>query len=388
MAVQGRNSLWYNTFMEVMFWIFFGIIGYIFFGYPTLVFLVSKFVKRLVRKKPNTQDQLPTVTLIIAAYNEAMVIKKKIENTLAIDYPKDKLQVIVFSDGSTDHTDAIVKSYSSVGIELMRIEGRVGKTECQNQVIVQATGEIVVFSDANSMYDWQAIKNLVRNFSDDKIGCVVGELRYRKNEKSDEGLYWKLEQFLKKKESVIDSCLGANGAIYAVRKDLYIPLPSDAISDFIEPFKIYAQGFRVVYEPSAFCTETVLENKTEFLRKRRIITRTMRSLPHISEFLNPFRYGWYSISLWSHKILRWFPAVFLIVLFIANTFLLDQPFFQITFILQISFYVFAFIGIFYHKKIFSIPYLFIVMHIAALYAIGDIFIGKKTTTWKPLRTNE
>ena len=293
--------------MEALFWINLGILVYIFAGYPALIFLVSKI------KKQNTQsiisEKLPTVTMIIAAYNEERVIREKIENTLSLDYPRDRLQIMVFSDGSSDATDAIVKSYASAGIELKRIEGRKGKTHCQNECVSYATGDIVVFSDANSMYDAGAIKKMMMHFSDAKIGGVVGELRYIKNGSSDEGIYWKIEQFLKKGESIIDSCLGANGSIYAVRRSLYVQLADDAISDFIEPFKIYEQGYRVVYEPAAFCLEPVGANSTEFSRKKRIIARAFASLKYIKAFLNLYKYGWYSFTLWSHKIIRWFPLV-------------------------------------------------------------------------------
>lgn len=405
-SCQNLSNSYTKPIMQTAFWVFLGILIYIFFGYPIIVWTLSTIVERVrcntyakpasVRKPGEDVDNkpgqynaenfdLPTVTLIIAAYNEAKIIKEKIFNTFELDYPKNKLQVIVFSDASTDHTDAIVKSFASRGIEFVRIEGRVGKTECQNRVITQATGDIVVFSDANSMYDPQAINYLVRNFADETIGCVVGELRYIKNAKSDEGLYWKFEQWLKRKESRIDSCLGANGSMYAIRKHLYVQLPADAISDFIKPFKIYEQGYRVIYEPDAFCSETVGKNKTELYRKRRIIARTFSSLKYISSFLNPLRYGWYSVSLWSHKVLRWFALVFMAGLFMANMFLLGNPLFLIVFIVQIVFYISALIGIKVHAKPFSVAFLFMVMHVSAILGIGDTIVGKKITTWKTMR---
>jgi cellulose synthase/poly-beta-1,6-N-acetylglucosamine synthase-like glycosyltransferase len=380
--------------MQIVFWVSFGILFYIFFGYPILIWTLSTIVERVASaRKPGEDldnklrgdDQLPTVTLIIAAYNEAKIIKEKIYNTFEIDYPKNKLQVIVFSDASTDHTDAIVKSFSGRGIEFFRIEGRVGKTECQNQVIKHATGDIVIFSDANSMYDPQAIKHLVYHFRDEKIGCVVGELRYVKNGTSDEGLYWKLEQFLKRGESCIDSCLGANGSIYAIRKNLYVPLPADAISDFIEPFKIYEQGYRVVYESDAFCTETVGDSSTEFARKQRIITRTLSSLKYITPFLNPLRYRWYSISLWSHKILRWFAFIAMISCFIATISLIHKPFFALLLVVQVIFYLAPFLGNYYSFRVFHIPYYFVMLQYMSLLAIINFFRNKNSIIWQPLR---
>lgn len=381
--------------MQIVFWVSFGILVYTFFGYPVLIWTLSTIVERVASfrrpgedldNKLRGDDQLPTVTLIIAAYNEASVIKEKIHNTFELDYPKSKLQVIVFSDASTDHTDAIVKSFGGRGIDLMRIEGRVGKTECQNQTVMHATGEIIVFSDANSMYDASSIKNLVRHFSNEKIGCVVGELRYVSHGRVQEGLYWNIEQKMKQCESVLDSCLGANGAMYALRKTLFVPLMSDAISDFVEPFMIYRQGYRVIYEPKAFATEIIgQDHQVELTRKKRIITRTLSSLKYITPFLNPFRYGWYSISLWSHKILRWFAFIAMISCFIATILLVHELFFALLLALQVSFYIAAFLGNYYSLRIFHIPYYFVMLQYVSLLAIINLFRNKNAVTWQPLR---
>ena len=367
--------------MELVFWISAGVMVYIFAGYPAFIFLASLFIKKPVRQGVDH----PTVTFIIAAYNEAGMIKEKIYNTFELDYPKDKLQVIVFSDASSDHTDAIVKSFASRGIEFVRIEGRVGKTACQNEVIKQATGEIVVFSDANSMYDARAIKNLVRNFADDRVGVVVGELQYLKNNKSSESIYWRFERLLKQAESSVYSCLGANGAIYAIRRRLYVPLPADAISDFVEPFKIYEQGFRVVYESSARCVEPAVTNHREFSRKRRIVARALRSLRYVQPFLNPFSYGIYSAMLWSHKILRWFVLIAMAIFFISSALLTSHVGYFMIFALQLIFLFFAALGIFSQRKIFSAPYLFMVMYVSVVAAVVDVLHDRSPATWNPER---
>ena len=322
--------------MPWVFGISLAILVYTFAGYYGLVFVVSRLKKKPVAKYLPPDGKLPTVTMLIAAYNEEKVIREKIENTLALDYPRDRLQIVVFSDGSTDATDAIVKSYSSAGIQLLRVEGRKGKTHCQNEAVKIATGDILVFSDANSMYDRHAIKKLIQNFHDEEVGVVVGELRYSHEDVIQEGLYWKMERFLKVHESSIESCLGANGAIYAIRRNLYKPLPDDAISDFIEPFFVYRQGYRVVYESTAFAIEHIGETTAiESLRKQRIITRTLSSFKYIIDFLNPFKYGWYSIALWSHKLIRWFASLFMTVTFVSNIFLIGHLGFFIFFILFI-----------------------------------------------------
>ncbi|HWH07181.1 MAG TPA: glycosyltransferase family 2 protein [Candidatus Paceibacterota bacterium] len=356
------------------------LVVYVYIGYPLVLRIAVQLFSRPVRKGYCE----PRVTLIVSAYNEEAVIGKKIENTFALDYPSEKLEIIICSDGSTDSTDEIVRSYDGKVI-LHRVEGRRGKPECQNQGAAIASGDVLVFSDANSMYDTAALRNLMQNFHDEKVGVVCGELRYKKNNKSDEGLYWKLERFLKEAESVLGSCLGANGAIYAVRKELFHPLPPEACSDFVEPFYAYDAGYRVVYEATAFCTEVPGDNAEEFNRKQRIITNSLQSIYLIKKFLNPFRYGWYSLALWSHKMLRWYAFLFLIVAFIANLFLVGNFFFLTLLLLQVLFYVFAFIGIFSSFKLFSIPYYFIAVNLASFLAVVDTVVGRKVTSWEKVR---
>lgn len=364
--------------METALYTSLGLLAYVYAGYPALVFGLSRIIRRPVRKSPIT----PRVSLIISAYNEADVIEAKINNALALDYPKDLLEIIVVSDGSTDRTDDIVRSFGINTVRLLRIEGRRGKTFCQNEAVAFARGEIMVFSDADSMYDARAIRELVANFSDARVGVVCGELRYIKDSAIGEGMYWNIETFLKRAESSIDSCLGVNGAIYALRKTDYINLPSHGQSDFIEPFLIYKKKLRVVYDPSAFCTEKAVTHSNEFTRKERIVTGALESLSIICEFLNPFRYGWYSFTLWSHKVIRWFTFVLLIVIFISNAFLLSNPLFATLFIAQIVCYTFALIGFFSRWKIFSIPHYFALLHFASLSAFIKVLRGKTATTWE------
>lgn len=354
------------------------LIIYIYFIYPLIIFLLSKLIKKEIKHK----EIYPFVSIIIAAYNEEKIIEKKILNTLELDYPKEKLEIIVFSDASSDNTDNIIKKYINNGVKLFRFGGRQGKTYCQNESIKKAKGEIIVFSDANSIYDKLAIKNLVFNFSDSKVGVVCGELKYLKNNISEEGIYWKIERFLKEKESLINSCLGANGSIYALRKSLYLNLPLKAISDFIAPFLIYKQNYRVIYEKKAFCFEEIGNNKNEFKRKKRIILRSLNSLKYIKEFLNPLKYGFYSIQLWSHKLLRWLIPYLLIILLISNLFLINLQFFKILLYIQFIFYLLAIIGIKYRFKFFSIPYYFCLINLASLLAFIDYIKGKTKTTWE------
>lgn len=365
--------------MYYFFFFFLFVIGYVYVGYPIIIFFISKLFGRHIDKENNF---FPTVSLIIAAYNEEKVIDEKIKNSLALNYPKEKIEIIVFSDGSTDKTDAIVQSYRDYGIELFRIEGRKGKTYCQNEAVKKSSGEIIVFSDANSMYDEDALSELSANFFDPTVGVVCGELRYIKQKKSHEGLYWKIEKFLKKTESKINSCIGANGAIYAVRKELYEKLPDEIISDFIEPLLIYKKGYRVIYDAAAFCTEEIGDSPQEFNRKKRIILRSLQSLYLISSLLNPLKYTFFAFQVWSHKILRWMVPVFLLGIIVTNVFLLENDYFKIFLWLQGMFYLLAFVGKYNKNSVFSIPYYFCVINWAASLAIIDWLRGKKQIIWK------
>lgn len=368
--------------MELLFAICAGILAYTFLGYPLLAFLISRIRRRPVLRAP----QYPAVTFIISAYNEQAVIAEKIENTLALEYPRHLLSIIVLSDGSTDATDQIVARYESQGVRLLRVDGRRGKTYCQNRAVEISTGDILVFSDANSMYDPSSVRELVANFSDPHIGVVCGELRYRKRPGTEEGLYWNIETLLKTWESAIDSCLGVNGSMYAIRRSAFVPLPDYAQSDFVEPFMVYRQGYRVIYDPAAFCIEEPASNHGEYDRKVRIVHGALRNTVFLAGFLNPFRYGWYSVTLWSHKVIRWFMPVFLIGTFVSSAFLVSRPVYCAIFLAQAIIYGLGLLGRFVPGRIFSLPYYLLLINTASLVAIANLILGKPVETWEPVRS--
>ena len=344
------------------------------------------------------------VSLIIAAYNEERVIEKKIKNSLALDYPKDKLEIIIFSDSSVDKTDEIVKQYKDSGIKLYRIEGRRGKTFCQNEVVKLAEGEILIFSDANSMYQTNVIKKMIPYFSNDNIGCVVGELRYE-NKKTDkkskhvegENIYWKYDKILKMLESKISSVVTANGSIYSIRKSAYVPLEANMNSDFIEILRIVARHHKVLYEPQAVAWESTAENsQMEFRRRIRIVLGSMSSIikdKNIHHLLNLFSAGIFAIQLLSHKVLRWFSGVFLILIFLLNILLLGNGiFYSLTMWGQGIFYLFAFWGLMSEQvlskkapKIPHVAYYFCLSCFAMLSGVMDALRGKEIISWEPER---
>src|SRR5688572_4793909 len=282
-------------------------LGYIYFGYlGALRLIVWLRGPRPIRRSAIA----PPLTLVISAYNEAPVIRNKIENALELDYPADHLEILVISDASDDGTDAIVQRYASRGVRLFRQPERRGKTAGLNAALPGARGDIIVFSDANAMYRPDALRMLVRNFADPKVGCATGEARYvpGRNVIADVGerVYWDYEMQVKRLETALGSMVGGDGAIYAIRKSLWQPLPENAINDFLNPLQIVAAGWRAVYEPDAVCfEESAGRTGAEYRRRVRIVSRSWRAIFQAPAVLNPFRVGFFAWCVLSHKVLRW-----------------------------------------------------------------------------------
>ncbi|WP_379810114.1 glycosyltransferase [Halolamina salifodinae] len=340
----------------------------------------------------NLPSELPTVSLVIAAYNEEEIIAEKIENSLDIDYPSEKLEIIVFSDASSDKTDEIVSSYCTDGVKLRRIEGRVGKTECQNIVVRELDSEIVVFSDANSMYESDAILELIRAF-EPGVGCVVGELRYGDDGNVEgESIYWQYERLIKRFESQFGSVTTANGSIYAVRASAYVPLAREAISDFAEPLSLIENGHRVAYVSSAIAREQTGEStESELSRRIRIVTRSWNTLFDHLELLNVLQYPLFGFKLLSHKVLRWLSPVFLSCMFVASVALAvvtHGPLYPLLVGFQILFYCCAVVGALGDRfdmetsLLFHVPYYFLVSNYGMAQAIVAVLRRNNIVTWE------
>lgn len=378
----------------LVFWITLGLILYAYLGYALCIFLISIFVRNPVRKNDEYE---PTVTLLITAYNEEKDIANKLENAMNLAYPVSQMEILVASDGSTDRTDEVVTEYSRKvkNISLLRVEGRVGKTETQNQAVLKASGEIIVFSDATTEYKGDAIRKIVRNYADPGVGAVSGRYNYITEKGSAMGmatiLFWKYENFIKFCQSRIKTITGCCGCIYSVRKDLYEPLKRDIISDLVEPLKILEKGYRIAFEKEAIAFETTTEASSEELKMRiRVITRGMNGILHMRTLLNPFKHGFVSLQLLSHKVLRWLIPVLMIFLFVSNGFLLGHWFYNTTFSLQIGLYFLALVGWFVDQKgfkvrILSIPLYFCVINIACLIGLFNILKGEKKSVWETVR---
>jgi len=374
--------------MELIFWILCAVIVYTYAGYPLLLIILTSVRKKKVIKKP----VFPSVSLIITAFNEELCIGEKIRNSLELNYPENLLEIIAVSDGSTDKTNEIVKNVNSPLVKVIINKKQNGKTACQNIAAEKAKGEILVFTDANSMFERDALQKLVRNFADVRVGGVCGELKYCREtgepESGSENVYWKLEKFIKKRESILYSTLGANGAIYALRKNLYTPLPDDIISDLIQGLLPVGKKSRMVYEHEAIAWEKHEPDfGKEFQRKQRIIMRSFYSLIKYREFFNPFRYGIVSFQLISHKLLRWFIPLFLLLVLVSNIFLYGSLFFKVFLYFQIAFYIVSLFTYVFNVKnrYLSMCVYFCLVNCASLAALIKVIMGKRIISWTPSR---
>jgi glycosyltransferase involved in cell wall biosynthesis/acylphosphatase len=315
----------------IIFTICTALLVYVFVVYPILVLILGSSRKREFTLR---WEEPPTVTMILSAHNEAETIAQKLENALMQDYPEEKLDIIVVDDGSTDDTAEIVHNLESNRITLVQQEAKRGKTSALNRAVEEADAEVLVFTDANAMYKPDAVSRLVEMFdAEGQISVVCGELHYQQHPQAisdEESRYWSFEIRLKKAESNLGTLLGANGSIYAMRRELYEPLREDLISDFIGPLLLSMRGYRTVYQPQAISVETSTRSlKSEFRRKKRIVQRGLFGLSVHRELLNPFKTGWLAVKLWSHKVLRWLTLLWLLGMLIGNWGMDPNTLFQI-----------------------------------------------------------
>jgi len=369
---------------------------YAYAGYLGVIILLSIVISKPVKKG----DIEPVVSIIITAYNEEKHIAEKLLNSFALEYPHGKFEIIVASDGSTDRTDEIVRGYVEnefgINVVLHRVEGRLGKTATQNSAVNIARGEIIVFSDAASMYEKNAIKELARNYADPSVGAVSGMYNYNNPTGSQVGfatiLFWKLENFIKSRQTRIHTITGCCGCIYSVRKSLYTNLPANIISDLVEPLTILQKGYRIVFEPRALAVEDTTEKpREEFSMRVRVIVRGMNGLLYMKTLLNPFKYPFVAFQLISHKVLRWLVPVFCITAFISSAFLaIGNVYYQGILLAQCGFYLMAIIGLLMErhqisKKIFSLPMYFTVVNVASLISMIKVLKRENIVVWQTQR---
>lgn len=354
--------------------------------YPPLLWALSV----VFRRKWVAEEYYPYVTIVISAYNEAAVIGKKIENALALEYPPESLEIVVSSDGSTDGTNQIVAEVDDPRVKLMAFE-RSGKTACLNKVVPQVSGDIVVFTDANSMFPSNVLKKMTRHLTDSQIGLVTGGTIYvdQTGKPEPTGIYAKLEKWTKLRESIIASCVGADGAIFALRKELYQPLSDADINDLVIPLRVVRGGRRTIMAPEVYCVEEAASHGGQaFRRQVRISTRTIWALWHNRDLFSFRQFGFFAFFLWSHKLLRLTMPFWFLMAILLNILLLHfEPAYWVPMILFAGFTL-AGIGSqlgWVQGSMAAVCKLFLITGASQFVAWMRVFMGKKDVLWTPQR---
>lgn len=388
--------------MKFVFWLSIVIIIYTYIGYGFFVYILLSF-KRFFKKKNKaiiSKAPLPDLCLIIPAYNEEKDIVQKIANCQSLKYPKHQLQIYFITDGSTDKTKALIEHQlqsSIYPIKIFHQQERKGKIAAIKRIMPMVESPIAVFTDANTLLNANALENLARHFQNAKIGAVAGEKRIIRNTKeasnrAGEGMYWLYESKLKQWDAAFYSVVGAAGELFAIRTELFEPIPNDTIiEDCFLTLRIAQKGYRVAYAPDAYALESPSVNiKEELKRKIRISAGGLQLIYRLRSLLNPIKYGWLSFQYISHRVLRWTLAPALLpILFVSNIFLVftTGDIYKWLLILQLLFYTFALLGhlLAAHKikvKVFFIPYYFCIMNYAVYLGFAKIVQNRQSVLWE------
>lgn len=372
---------------EIFFWLSLILLFYTFIGYPVLLLMAAIFYHNRVKKSYIT----PKITIVVTVHNEVSNIENRINNLLSQNYPKDLLSILVVSDGSQDNTVDIARGFDPRCVQIMEIKERVGKAEALNRAIPLCRTDIVILADARQRFDENAVKELVANFSDERVGAVSGELCFETADKTGvgEGLdfYWKYDKFLRKNESKLYSTVGATGAIYAIRKSLFKPIDSDVLlDDVMIPMNIVMQGYRCIFEPKAKAYDVISSTQEEEERRKiRTIAGNFQMFFRYGNLLNPLKNPvWF--QAFSHKFLRIIAPFFIVTLFIFNVLLAKNNILLAALGFQAVFYLCALSGYFTRKKkhqskIFAIPYGFLMLNIFTIMASLEFIFRKPLNIW-------
>lgn len=383
--------------MTSAFWLVAILLAYGYAGYGLMILLLA----RLFAARGKTDQDLPTVrplraSLLIAAHNEASTIRAKLENALSLDTGPHRLDVVVVSDGSTDGTPDVVRAFGSPSVRLIEITEHKGKMHALNQGIAAIDGDVVVFSDANSKFRKDAVRRLLGHFADPEVGGACGRLTVSKVRRSwlgrGEALYWAYDNAQKLAESGLGGAVSAQGSLYAVRRELVGPLPAAVADDLVNSLRVVAQGKRLVFEPEAITEEAVSGNAIEeFGRRVRSTEQGVRGLFMMRELLNPFRYGFYSVQLFSHKVLRRLTP-FLLLVFLTLSLLLapSHPFYAVVAILQFMLYGIVAMALAIPRlrriSLVAFPMFFVIGHAAMGLGLVKFLLGQRTERWRPARS--
>lgn len=384
------------NWLEWIFWISLGVVFYTYIGYALALTVLVK-LKQTFGKKPgySTEKYLPEVTLVVPSYNEADILEQKIQNCLALAYPKEKLKILFITDGSTDNSPAIISRYPQ--IQLLHSPRRAGKSAAENRAIQHVETPFVVFCDANTELNPEAMQLMMQHYSDPRVGAVSGEKKVLQQSSESasgagEGIYWKYESYLKRKDAELYSIVGAAGELISFRTELFESLEEDTIlDDFVATLRIAARGYRVAYEPAAFAAE--LPSATthdEMKRKIRICAGGWQAMRRLSFLLNPFRYGILSFQYISHRVLRWsLTPLLLLILLPLNVYLhvSSGHIYSVMLVIQLVFYVLSILGWLLESrkirlKAFFVPYYFTMMQVAVFAGFARFMKGSQRATWE------
>ncbi len=383
---------------ELVFWCAAVLLVHTYFLYPVMLFVLDGMAQVLHnvrymrsganRRRDEQPSELPRVSLVVAAYNEASCIEAKLRNSLALDYPAERFEVLIGSDGSSDGTDELVQRCTDERVKLSAAP-RGGKTSVLNRCIPVARGDIVLLSDANTMIEPEAVKRLVRHFEDPEVGAVCGQLRLFNPTKAEyeESTYWTYESLIKFYEGKRGAVVGANGGLYAIRRSLFEALPpSTIVDDFVIPLRILEKGYKVTYEPEAVAHEETTEDYgKEFGRRARIAAGNFQSLRMVPGLLSPLS-GFPAFAFWSHKLLRWCAPALMGLALLANFFLVNSIFYRLTLVGQVTFYTLAYLG----KKgalrgsmrrVASVAYYFVTMNLAIVVGFWRFLRNSQRAAW-------
>jgi cellulose synthase/poly-beta-1,6-N-acetylglucosamine synthase-like glycosyltransferase len=378
--------------IELGFWICCSLLLYVYVLYPILMrVLAARFGRPPIRG-----EALPTVTIIVTAYNEEKCITSKLDNLSNLRYPSELVDILVVSDSSTDLTEHLAASYDVERVHVLRVEGRRGKTACQNAAAAAATGEILVFTDATTQLSVDALRRLVECFADPQVGCVGGRLTYVTEFENGTGrggeTYWSYELSLRAAESALGSMIGVSGCLYAVRKRAYRDINPTLISDFVIAMKMRDQGLRTVLAPDAACYEATLERGSHELAMRvRVAIRSLDALIRERRFLNPLRYGCFAWQLWSHKVVRYASPVLWLGALSTNVALAaERPYYMMLLLGQFAVLAAGMLGFVLQRKrrelgLLGQPYYFLLTNVASLIATLRYLQGERMVTWQPIR---
>ena len=380
----------------ICFWVCVAIVGYVYAGYPLLLWMGVFGLRTDARREDVTAaaEKLPMVSVIVAAHNEEAAIAAKIRNVLGSDYPRERLELLIGSDGSSDRTEEIVRGYEGEGVGLISFPQQMGKSAIQNGLAAAACGEILVFSDADCEFEAGALRMLVRNFADEEVGLVTAAPLYLNEGETaitrNESAYLRYESWIRDEESRRGMLAMASGSLFALRRRLWRPLHRGMGDDFELPLRVALAGMRNVLERGAVTVTRLSQTDAAamFRLKVRIVSKDFRALRGYGALLNPFKYGATAVGLWSHKLLRWLAPYFLLAMLVSSAFLAG-PFYRTIFLLQVTFCAAALLGFLWRGRAlgfpWSVPASFCIVNVAALVGTWMSLTGRSAGRWTPVR---